>query len=290
MSNSATEIAALKTEIAELQAQLAHAQQQAALFENVVNHLPIGIDLLQRDDPTDPRSFRLIFSNGLMPNATIDLRLHVGKLLSDIFPDIPLAILNRYHQALNSGETMHLNELMMNLPEVGERVARLTAIPLSSDLLCIKVADITEQKQVLEAQRQMLEQQAIIHSQQEALADISTPLIPITDSVVIMPLIGAVDTRRAQQMLETLLHGISVMHTRFAILDITGVPIVDTQVAHVLIQAAQSVRLLGGQVILTGIRPEVAQTLVGLGVNLNDLIVRGNLQSGVAYATFERSR
>jgi len=88
--------------------------------------------------------------------------------------------------------------------------------------------------------------------------------------------------------METLLHGISHMTARFAILDITGVPIVDTQVAHVLIQAAQSVRLLGGQVILTGIRPEVAQTLVGLGVNLNDLIVRGNLQSGVAYATLER--
>ncbi|MBM7844878.1 STAS domain-containing protein [Herpetosiphon giganteus] len=290
MSNSAAEIAALKAEIAELQAQLAHAQQQAALFENVVKHLPIGIDLLQREDVNDPTSFRLIFSNGLMPNATIDLRLHIGKLLNDIFPDIPLAILNRYHQALNSGETMHLNELVMNLPEVGQRIAQLTAIPLSSDLLCIKVADITEQKQVLEAQRQMLEQQAVIHSQQEALADISTPLIPITDSVVIMPLIGAVDTRRAQQMLETLLHGISTMNTRFAILDITGVPIVDTQVAHVLIQAAQSVRLLGGQVILTGIRPEVAQTLVGLGVNLNDLIVRGNLQSGVAYATLERSR
>ncbi|XSG76879.1 STAS domain-containing protein [Herpetosiphon llansteffanensis] len=290
MSNSAADSAALKAEIAELQAQLAHAQQQAALFENVVKHLPVGIDLLQLEDVSDPTSFRLIFSNGLMPNATIDMRLHVGKLLKDIFPDIPLAILKRYHQALDSGETMHLNELVMKVPEVGERIARLTAIPLSSDMLCIKVADITEQKQVLEAQRHMLEQQAIINSQQEALADISTPLIPITDSVVIMPLIGAVDTRRAQQMMETLLHGISTMNTRFAILDITGVPIVDTQVAHVLIQAAQSVRLLGGQVILTGIRPEVAQTLVGLGVNLNDLIVRGNLQSGVAYATLERSR
>ncbi len=288
MSNSASDTADLKAQIAELQAQLAHVQQQAALFEKLVNHLPIGIDLLQREDVDDPTSLRLIFTNGLMPNAPIDMRLHVGKLLKDIFPDIPRPIFERYHHALNSGENLHLNELVVKVPEIGERIARLTAIPLSSDILCIKVADITEQKQVLEAQRHMLEQQSIINSQQEALADISTPLIPITDSVVIMPLIGAVDTRRAQQMMETLLHGISELHTRFAILDITGVPIVDTQVAHVLIQAAQSVRLLGGQVILTGIRPEVAQTLVGLGVNLNDLIVRGNLQSGVAYATLQR--
>lgn len=288
MSNSASDSAALHAQIAELQAQLAHAQQQAQLFENVVRRLPIGIDLWQREDPDDAASLRLSFSNGLAPNAPIDMRLHVGKLIKDIFPEIPQIMLERYCQALDSGEPLHLNEVSVKVPEVGMRTAQISAIPLSNDMLCIKVADITEQKQVLEAQRQMLEQQAIINSQQEALADISTPLIPITDSVVIMPLIGAVDTRRAQQMMETLLHGISQMTARFAILDITGVPIVDTQVAHVLIQAAQSVRLLGGQVILTGIRPEVAQTLVGLGVNLNDLIVRGNLQSGVAYATVER--
>lgn len=288
MSNSASDSAALQAQIAELQAQLAHAQRQAELFENLVRRLPIGIDLLQREDPDDPTSLRLIFTNGLMPNAPIDMRLHVGKLIKDIFPDVPPMVFERYQHALDSGEMVHLNELTVKVPDVGVRIAQLSAIPLTNDILCIKVADITEQKQVLEAQRHMLEQQAIINSQQEALADISTPLIPITDSVVIMPLIGAVDTRRAQQMMETLLHGISHMTARFAILDITGVPIVDTQVAHVLIQAAQSVRLLGGQVILTGIRPEVAQTLVGLGVNLNDLIVRGNLQSGVAYATVER--
>ena len=72
---------------------------------------------------------------------------------------------------------------------------------------------------------------------------------------------------------------------RVAILDITGVPVVDTQVAKALIIAAQGVRLLGAQVVLTGIRPEVAQTLVGLGIDLNDVIIRSTLQSGIAYAT-----
>jgi rsbT co-antagonist protein RsbR len=73
------------------------------------------------------------------------------------------------------------------------------------------------------------------------------------------------------------------------ILDITGVPVVDTHVANGLILAAQAVRLLGARVILTGIRPEVAQTLVGLGVNLNDLITHSTLQSGIAYATNGRA-
>ena len=77
-------------------------------------------------------------------------------------------------------------------------------------------------------------------------------------------------------------------HAKTAIIDITGVPVVDTQVASALLRAAQAVRLLGAQVMLTGIRPEVAQTLVGLGVNLGDIITRSTLQSGIAYAITQR--
>jgi rsbT co-antagonist protein RsbR len=73
-------------------------------------------------------------------------------------------------------------------------------------------------------------------------------------------------------------------HAQVAILDITGVPVVDTQVANALLRAAQAVKLLGAQVVLTGIRPEVAQTLVGLGVDLGDIVTRGTLQSGIAFA------
>jgi rsbT co-antagonist protein RsbR len=100
-----------------------------------------------------------------------------------------------------------------------------------------------------------------------------------------MPLIGSVDSRRAQQVIETLLQGIAASGAQVAILDITGVPVVDTQVADALIRAAQAVKLLGAQVVLTGIRPEVAQTLVGLGTDLRGIVTRSSLQSGIAYAT-----
>lgn len=98
------------------------------------------------------------------------------------------------------------------------------------------------------------------------------------------PPIGSLDERRAQQVLDMLLHGVAGRRAQTVILDITGVPVVDTQVANALVRAAQSVKLLGAQVVLTGIRPEVAQTLVGLGTNLTDIITRSSLQSGIAFA------
>jgi PAS domain S-box-containing protein len=143
--------------------------------------------------------------------------------------------------------------------------------------------DLTERKRA-EAERARL-QEEIIRAQAAMLAELSTPLIPITDQVMVMPLIGGVDSQRAQRVMETLLKGIEQHRARVAILDITGVPIVDTQVATGLIRAAQAVKLLGAQIVLTGIRPEVAQTLVGLGVDLSGLITQSTLQSGIAYAT-----
>ena len=127
-----------------------------------------------------------------------------------------------------------------------------------------------------------------IRAQAAALAELSTPLIPISDQVMVMPRVGTVDSRRAQQVVETLLHGIAESKAQVAILDITGVPIVDTQVANALVRAAQAVRLLGAQVVLTGIRPEVAQTLVGLGVDLSNIITHSSLQSGIAFAMQQR--
>lgn len=142
--------------------------------------------------------------------------------------------------------------------------------------------DVTEDLRAEETLRRSQEQ--LIQAQQAALRELSTPLIPLADGVVAMPLIGSIDTGRAQLVIETLLSGVSQNHARVAILDITGVPVVDTQVANALIRAAQAVKLLGAQVILTGIRPEVAQTLVGLGVDLSGIVTRSSLQDGITYA------
>jgi rsbT co-antagonist protein RsbR len=159
----------------------------------------------------------------------------------------------------------------------------IRVLPLGQQPMYIGIVrDISERRRA-EAEHQRL-QDEIIRAQAAALAELSTPIIPLSDQVMVMPLIGALDSRRVQQVFDTLLNGLAMSQAAVAILDITGVPVVDTQVAHGLLRAAQAVKLLGAQVVLTGIRPEVAQTLVGLGIDMSGIITRSSLQSGIAYA------
>jgi CheY-like chemotaxis protein/anti-anti-sigma regulatory factor len=124
----------------------------------------------------------------------------------------------------------------------------------------------------------------VIRMQAAMLEELSTPLIPLSDAVVIMPLVGNIDSRRAEQILAVVSQGVVSKGARVAIIDITGVPTVDTHVASVLIRASQAVRLLGAEVVLTGIRSKVARALVELGVDLGGLVTRGSLQAGITYA------
>jgi len=142
--------------------------------------------------------------------------------------------------------------------------------------------DITEQLRAEEERTAMQEQ--VIEAQRAALRELSTPIIPIGDGVVALPLIGSVDSARAQQVIEGLLDGVATLGAHTAILDITGVPVVDTQVADALLRAARAVKLLGARVVLTGIRPEVAQTLVGLGLDMSGVVTLATLQSGIRFA------
>jgi len=142
--------------------------------------------------------------------------------------------------------------------------------------------DITSKKQT-EKDLLRRSEEALL-AQQASLRELSTPLIPLAAGIVVMPLVGSIDGQRAQLIMETLLEGISTHQADVAILDITGVPVVDSQVADTILQAAQAVQLLGARVVLTGIRPEVAQTLVNLGASLNNIVTRSDLQSGIAYA------
>ncbi|MCA9659240.1 MAG: PAS domain S-box protein [Myxococcales bacterium] len=146
--------------------------------------------------------------------------------------------------------------------------------------------DITENKRAREAEARR--QGEIIRAQAAAIEELSTPLIPITDKILVMPLIGAMDSTRAKLVIDSLLTGIGETGGEFAILDITGIPVVDTAVAGVLIKAARAVRLLGAEAILTGMRPEVAQTLVNIDVDLGGIITRGTLQGGITYALGRR--
>lgn len=126
--------------------------------------------------------------------------------------------------------------------------------------------------------------QSLIQEQAALLAQLSTPLIPLSDQVLVLPLIGAVDTMRAQQITETLLSGVVEHKAQVVIIDITGLPYMDTHVAGMLTHTAQALQLLGSTTVLTGIRPEVAQTLVSLGLQLHGVRTFATLQSGIAFA------
>lgn len=165
----------------------------------------------------------------------------------------------------------------------GEREWSAGEVSALKAAAAIMAAALERRRMDEELQRHSAQDEIII-AQQAALQELSTPLMAISDSAMVMPLVGAIDSSRAQQIIETLLEGVSAQRARVAIIDITGVSVVDTQVANALLRAAQAVKLLGAHVVLTGIRPEIAQTLVGLGVDLGGLITRSTLQAGIAFA------
>lgn len=150
------------------------------------------------------------------------------------------------------------------------------------------VRDLSEQRQA-EEERGALQEQ-VIDAQRAALREVSTPLIPLADDVVVMPLVGAIDSARAQQIMEVLLEGIAHYQADTVLVDISGVRVVDTQVADALLRAARAVQLLGAEIILTGISADVAQTIVHLGADMGRILTRANLQDGLRYALEERTR
>ncbi|MEN9936853.1 MAG: hypothetical protein RLZZ387_3432 [Chloroflexota bacterium] len=163
-------------------------------------------------------------------------------------------------------------------------------------------ADVAEQQRTLEARvaRRTADLERALADLREAsdereqlttaVRELASPVMPVLEGILVMPLIGVVDSQRAADLTAALLRGIQQHHTSIVIIDVTGVPIVDTQVARVLLQAAEATRLLGARTVLVGLRPELAQTIVGLGVDLSAIVTRADLQSGVDYAIRARKR
>jgi rsbT co-antagonist protein RsbR len=133
-------------------------------------------------------------------------------------------------------------------------------------------------------------EEKVIATQDALIRELSTPLFPIAKGVLAMPLVGSISDMRAQQIMEALLCGIQAHAAETAILDITGVPMVDTHAASALISAAQAARLLGANVILSGIGPMVARTLVELGVELPGMATKGTFAEAIAEAMRARRR
>jgi anti-anti-sigma regulatory factor len=120
-----------------------------------------------------------------------------------------------------------------------------------------------------------------IEDQRATIQDLSVPVIPVSATTLVMPLVGALDSTRLQQLQNQCLHALEQRSARTLVLDITGVPIVDSQVAQGLLMTVRAARLLGADVALVGIRPEVAQSIVGLGIELRDVRTFSDLQSAL---------
>jgi rsbT co-antagonist protein RsbR len=128
------------------------------------------------------------------------------------------------------------------------------------------------------------ERERIIREQQEAIRELSTPVLQVRERLLILPIIGVMDPQRARQLTEQLLRGIRANRARVVVIDITGVAAIDSNVANHLVQTVEASRLLGATVIVTGLSPEIAQTLVNIGVDLGKMNTVGDLQGGIEEA------
>lgn len=118
----------------------------------------------------------------------------------------------------------------------------------------------------------------------DAIRELSTPVIPVYEGILVLPLVGAIDSQRASEITEGLLEAVARHRAQLVIIDITGVSLIDTSTANHLLMTTRAVALLGAKAVLTGMNPEIAQSVVQLGIDLQNLTTLANLQSGLTYA------
>jgi anti-anti-sigma regulatory factor/HAMP domain-containing protein len=233
--------------------------------------------------PIQAFRFAIIFQNVLI--------LAVAALLSGLVlvTVIRSFIVRPLNDLAGAAARIGAGELDLNLAsERADEIGRLTnSFGTMTGRLRESFAALDSRNSALEQERTQIEQarsrlQAEVAEAQRTILQMAMPLIPLDRQTLVLPLVGALDAARADQLLATLLEGVEQQRARVAIIDITGVPVVDTPVAQSLLNALQAVRLLGAQVIVTGIQPEVAQSLVGLGLDLEALQTYGTLEQAIS--------
>jgi rsbT co-antagonist protein RsbR len=166
--------------------------------------------------------------------------------------------------------------------KIPEKEDEFTALSIGLERM---INDMIEANRVSE--ERMAKLQTVVEEKERLLKtvrELSSPVIQVWENVLVMPLVGAIDSARATRITEDLLTGIIKYQAEIVIIDITGVPVVDTSVANHLIQTIKAAALLGAKCVVVGISSEVAQSLINLGVDLSGVVTRSNLQAGVRYA------
>ena len=250
------------------------ARASDAHLRYVISKMPVVMFVVDRDGVFTMSDGGALARLGLQPGQAVGLSAY------EMYRDVPSIVENIRH-ALATGETRAW------MAAVGDLTYESRVVALRDDdgaivgLLGL-ASDVTERVQ-MEATNQRLQEEALA-AQAAALAELSTPLIPISSDTVVLPLIGTVDAARVERVLETLLDGITRSRARVAIVDVTGVTRIDAAAAASLGQVAMAARLLGAAVVLTGIGHTTARALVELDVDLSGVVLRGTLESGIAWA------
>lgn len=258
--------------------QLRLAEQGLRTFEAVVERTPDGVALVAADG-------RFLYANAAYRGLTGAAEAGAPATLFAAHVGDPGQVRAALTEAHEQGHwTGQLDVGVDDRARVPCQVSlvRLPAAPGCTPDLAVIARDL---RPFLDAERQRVAlQEQVIAAQSAALRELSTPLLPLAEGVICMPLIGTIDERRAQEIMERLLTGIVQQRAHTAILDVTGVRVPDARVADALLQVARAAKLLGARVLLTGIGPEVAQTLVELQTELRGITTLGDLQSGIAHA------
>ena len=210
----------------------------------------------------------------------------MGKLISEILPPgAAEAMESTTDQVFRSGKTLVLEQ---NVPWEGSTKVFLTHMfPIRDaagtiDAVGTIATDVTEMRRA-ESEHLRL-QQEVITAQRSALLELSTPIIPIAEGVLAVPLIGAIDHERNQQIASALLQRVSATRTAVVILDLTGVRHIESEIVDALMQTVRAMRLLGTEAVVTGISPDMASMMADLDAPLRQLTIRQTLQHGVAHA------
>jgi rsbT co-antagonist protein RsbR len=212
----------------------------------------------------------------------------VGQSVAMLFSseEIFLTLQKEIIQPAMAG-TSQQTEVPMIRKDNAERIARIGFSAIFDEQnnptgIAAIVADITEQKQ-MEAEQERL-QQEVIAAQQQVIQDLSTPVIPVMQGIIVMPLVGNIDSMRAQDITRSLLAGISRHKARIVIVDVTGVSIMDTGIVNRLNKTIQAAKLKGAQTIVTGMSDAVAESIVDLGIDWSGITTLSNLQAGLVRA------
>ncbi|WP_437305661.1 PAS domain-containing protein [Sorangium sp. So ce388] len=267
------------------QRQLALAQAELREFQALVNSAPDGVCIASREGAVfhANQAFRAMTGHG---DDTL------GKSLFELYRaeehDQLAAIVQQCFESGSWQGTLSLTQHDGRTLPCQVSMVALAAEAGRPPALATIARDLTP---LYDAERERLAlQEQVIQAQQDALRELSTPLVPLAEGIVAMPLIGSLDRPRAQQAMEKLLDGIVQHQFHTAILDVTGVKDVDAESADALLRIARAARLLGAQLVLTGISPDTAQTLVDLGLDLSGISTRSTLQAGIAHALAPRAR